>query len=156
RGGEAYFNRTPAYREARVIGVTADAMSGYLSEGSDLLYVYLPTNAREMQNDSVMVRIPGERGAAQRQLQAALNRVAPSIYDLLNPMDDVLALQVYPFRVVFWIGGFLAALALVLTISGIYGVLSYLVSQRTKEIGIRVALGARSSQVVRMVVKQSA
>jgi ABC-type antimicrobial peptide transport system permease subunit len=62
---------------------------------------------------------------------------------------------VYPFRVSFWISSLLGMLALVLTVSGIYGVMSYLVSQRTKEIGIRMALGANTAAVLWMVVKQS-
>jgi ABC-type antimicrobial peptide transport system permease subunit len=65
-------------------------------------------------------------------------------------------MQIYPFQVVFGVSAFLGGLSLVLTVSGIYGVMSYLVSQRTKEIGIRVALGAEASDVVRMVVRQSA
>ncbi len=87
---------------------------------------------------------------------AALETIAPSIYDQINPMADVLAMQIYPFQITFWVAGFLGGLALLMTISGIYGVLSYLVSQRTKEIGIRVALGAGSADVVRMIVRQSA
>ena len=55
----------------------------------------------------------------------------------------------------FWLGGFLATLAMVLVISGIYGVLSFLVNQREKEIGIRVALGASTSDVVGMILGQS-
>ena len=85
-----------------------------------------------------------------------MEQVAPSMWDFLNPMDDVAALQVYPFRVVFWVAGFLGGVALLMTVSGIYGVMSYLVSQRTKEIGIRVALGATGWDVVRTVVRQSA
>jgi macrolide transport system ATP-binding/permease protein len=64
-------------------------------------------------------------------------------------------LQVYPFRVATWVAGFLGAVALLLTLTGIYGVLSYLVSQRTKEIGIRVALGAASGSILWMVLRQS-
>jgi ABC-type antimicrobial peptide transport system permease subunit len=71
-------------------------------------------------------------------------------------MEDVLAMQIYPLKVMFWIASFLGGMALVMTVSGIYGVMSYLVNQRTKEIGVRLALGAAASDVVRMVVRQSA
>ena len=50
---------------------------------------------------------------------------------------------------------FLAAVALVLSVSGLYGVLTYTLNQRTREIGIRIALGATSRAVVRLVMTQS-
>jgi ABC-type antimicrobial peptide transport system permease subunit len=70
-------------------------------------------------------------------------------------MEEALAIQIYPFRASSWIAMALGGLALALSLSGIYGVLSYLVSQRTKEIGIRMALGASTSSVVRIVLSQS-
>jgi ABC-type antimicrobial peptide transport system permease subunit len=96
------------------------------------------------------------RAEALRALQTALDDVGPSIADMLNPMEDVAAVQVYPFRVTFWVAGFLGGVALLMTVSGIYGVMSYVVSQRTKEIGIRVALGAGQPEIVRMILRQSA
>jgi ABC-type antimicrobial peptide transport system permease subunit len=118
--------------------------------------VYFPTNAQATHNDSILVRISGNPREARQRIVATLDGIAPSVYDMLNPMDDVLAMQIYPFQVVFWISAFLGGLALVMTVSGIYGVMSYLVNQRTKEIGIRLALGAAAGDVVRMIVKQSA
>jgi predicted permease len=155
---DPYFDRTPDFTEARVIGVVRDALSGYLATSEDFksAMVYLPTNARAAHNDSILVRISGNPPQARQRIVAALDGIAPSIYDLINPMDDVLELQIYPFQVVFWVSAFLGGLALVMTVSGIYGVMSYLVNQRTKEIGIRVALGAAAGDVVRMIVKQSA
>ena len=150
---DAYFDRAD-FTEARVIGVARDVQSGYLATSAAI--VYFPTNAWAANNDSILVRMSGNPRAARRRIAAALDGIAPSIYDMLNPMDDVLAMQVYPFQVMFWVSAFLGGLALVMTVSGIYGVMSYLVSQRTKEIGIRLALGAAGGDVVRMIVKQSA
>jgi len=79
----------------------------------------------------------------------------PGAVNQIHTMDQVLAAQVYPFRALYWISSALGGLALMLTISGIYGVLSYVVTQRTKEIGIRVALGARPGAVAALVLRQS-
>jgi predicted permease len=151
---DPYWNRIPQFTSARVIGVVGDVMNAIQANGGPEASVYFPTHAGIFGNSSVLVRMAGSNGRAR--IEAALDRIAPSLADFINPLDDVLALQTYPFRVTSWIAGFLAGVALLLTVSGIYGVMSYLVSQRTKEIGIRVALGADSWSVVRLVIRQSA
>ena len=55
----------------------------------------------------------------------------------------------------YWLAGGIGVLALLLTISGIYGMLSYAVARRTQEIGVRIALGASSGRIVEMIVRQS-
>jgi putative ABC transport system permease protein len=72
----------------------------------------------------------------------------------VRPLDAVLARTFAPTRLLLFLLGAFALLAVVLASVGIYGVLSYAVAQRRQEIGIRMALGARASQVVRLVVRQ--
>ncbi|HTS30122.1 MAG TPA: ABC transporter permease [Bryobacteraceae bacterium] len=155
---DPYTDRAPDFHEARVVGVARDALTGYLANQADRqgAMIYFPTNQRAAYNDSILVRLRGAPGDGRQRIAAVLDGIAPSIYDMINPMDDVLAGQIYPFQVVFAVTAFLGGLALLMTISGIYGVMSYLVNQRTKEIGIRLALGAAARDVVKMVVSQSA
>ena len=149
------FTRLPPFPSARVIGVVADRMSGMVENGKEEVCVYFPTHAGIMGNWGFLVRLR-ETANARRRLEAILDRIAPNLADFLNPMDDVYALQIYPFRITSWVASFLAGVALLMTLSGIYGVMTYLVSQRSKEIGIRMALGAAAWDVVRMVLRQSA
>jgi len=149
-GKDPYFSRLPAYRTALVIGVARDVMNGWTNTGRDTDCLYFPTNPKAANNEALLVR-----ASSRKTVEEALDRIAPSAADYISRMDEAAASQSYPFRVVFWITAFLGGLALALTVSGIYGVLSYLVSQRTREIGIRVALGAGTGSVIRMVMQQS-
>jgi ABC-type antimicrobial peptide transport system permease subunit len=65
------------------------------------------------------------------------------------------SLQTMVLRIGFWFTVILGALALVLTVSGLFSVLSYLVEQQAKDIGVRMALGAAGKHVVRLVLSQS-
>jgi predicted permease len=146
-------DRLPPYASARVIGVVGDVITGYAAVGVDPSCLYFPTFAGA-QRQTLLVSAARGKGAARRDIQAALDRISPELADQINPLDEIHEAMIYPFRIAFWIAGFLGVLAILLTVSGIYGVLSYLVSQRTKEIGIRIALGAGSGAVVRVVVRQ--
>ena len=60
--------------------------------------------------------------------------------------------QIYPYRMSYAIAWFVGAVALLLTIAGVYGVLSYLVAQRTREMGVRMALGASGNSLIGLIL----
>jgi predicted permease len=141
-------------RDVQVIGVARDIVTCCVLYGKDPSLVYLPSTPSAPGN-SLLVRVHGDVEIVRHDLDARVSAIAPGAILEEHPLDQYRALATYPFRAASWIGCAVAGLALLLTLSGIYGVLSFVVTQRTKEIGIRVALGATTSRVTRLVLEQS-
>jgi putative ABC transport system permease protein len=95
---------------------------------------------------------PGQLVAALRQQVTAIDPDQP-IYNI-RTMDEIRSESVAPERLNLTLLSIFAGIALVLAIVGIYGVMSYTVTQRTHEIGIRMAIGAQPRDVFRMVIRQ--
>ena len=117
--------------------------------------IYFPTHADAKRAMTFLIRGKDDVASDIRRLELALAASVPDRPVLAISMDEMLVTQAYPFRAAAWISAMLGGLALLLTLSGMYGVLSYLVGQRAKEIGIRMALGATPGIVVRLVLRQS-
>src|SRR5439155_229913 len=92
---------------------------------------------------------------ARQRIDRDIAAVDQSAVIEMHTLDDYLAVQRWPFKIFSWASSAIGAIALMLTLIGIYGVLSYMVAQRTKEIGIRMALGASATNVVGQVLRQS-
>jgi predicted permease len=141
-------------RDALVIGVVPNVALGTIIDPFDSPIAYFPSNARES-GMALLLRVSGRTERTMRRIDAEVSQLAPDAIEDIHTLDAFMASGVYPFRAAYWIAGALGAIALLLTLTGVYGVLSYVVAQRRKELGIRVALGASPSTVVGLVMGQS-
>ena len=153
---ERSLDKLPIAGEIRVVGVAADVTHGWVFEGRDRTCIYLPVwEGNVKQAGQMFVLFRGGENAGLRRLRERIAALWPDFGGDSIPMSAVLSLQIYPFRVAAWIGWVLGLVAMALSVSGMYGVMTYLVNQRSKEIGIRMALGASPRGVVAMVMRRS-
>ena len=137
-----------------VVGVAADSRNlGLASEPAPLLY--MPFHYFPLQFMSLVARSPGGPGAVAQTVREEVRAIDPELpIDSVTPLADVVTASIAEprFRTLL-LAGF-ALTALVLASIGVYGLISYSVAQRTREIGIRVALGAQPRQVTTPIVRE--
>jgi putative ABC transport system permease protein len=138
-----------------IVGVVAEAnIRGIPRNPTADPDLYLPFAETTRNFAVVMKTASGDAPVASAR--EALRRINPAVavYSV-RPLEELVAVQLATPRFLSWVTGAFAALALTLALIGIYGTLSYWVRRRTAEIGIRAALGAARSRVLRMVVGQA-
>ncbi len=137
-----------------VVGVAGDVRVRTL-EGPPSLVVWMPQSMGYFPPKRLLARFVAGGAADEPQLRNALKDIDPEVaLGNVRSLDDIVNRATSPRRFALFLLGAFAVTAVVLCAVGIYSLLAHLVGQRTQEIGIRVALGARPGVVARLVVLQ--
>src|SRR6185369_9189028 len=118
-------------------------------------FLQIPRSQRPGPYAAIIARTRGDAGALLRDMRREVLAIDPNVVFIEN---QTLEMQVdatlFPMRASAWLVSGVGLVAMLLASIGLYGVIAYSVARRTKEIGIRVALGARRTAVIGMVMRQ--
>lgn len=139
-----------------IVGVVKDVHHGAVRRADDNGIIYVPTWSDGADARWLAVRVAGPIArilAALRRELREIDRNVPVLHT--TTLEEYFNGNLHRERLIAYLGGFFGALALGLAAMGLYGVMAYAVARRTREVGIRMALGAQRADVIRMIVSDS-
>jgi predicted permease len=145
----------PLQNRLLVVGVVRDPKFGSLVDGTSGNYAYLPLQQAYLQIWTMIAARSADGRRLTEEIRAVVAEMDPSVtISSEQTGKDYAALGLAPWRIAVLVSGSLGAVGLLLAAIGIYGVTAYVVTRRTREIGIRVALGATRTNVVGAILKE--
>lgn len=136
-----------------IVGIAADHKVTAVGE-PPTPFLHLARRQQPNAYSAVIARTRGDAAALLRDMRREIHAIEPTLAFVENQtMEDEVAMTLFPVRASAWLVSGIGIVAMLLAAVGLYGVIAYSVARRTREIGIRMALGARSSTVVGTVMR---
>jgi predicted permease len=151
--GQTFRSRGSEGPEFRIVGIAADHKVTTVGE-PPTPFLHIARKQQPNAYSALIARTRGDAAALLRDMRREIHAVEPTLAFVENQtMEDEVSMTLFPVRASAWLVSAIGLVAMLLAAVGLYGVIAYSVARRTREIGIRMALGARSSIVVGGVMR---